>query len=372
MGSLAAIALLTIFLFVRRPHTTPAAPSQGATSNSPAPAQTPPTPGLAALKLSSDAGAGKVTLDDQPPVEFQDGQWTLDKISAGEHKLKIDSAQGAASFAFSTAAGTPPTVKGPIVSHGVLAVVVGSLPDRLRIYSSDPSTRVSLDGQPPLDVPTDGLDLPSISAGPHELAMTRGSEKSPDQYKLDVNTSAAPTLNAFLESGRDLGALVVVTGQDKAKVFLNGKLQQQLAEGGQLRIPNLELKEYVVRVSKNGFQDSPEQKIKLRKGETGKLTFNLQPVPHLATLNIQGGVSGTTVLIDQASVGTVRPDGTFAVATVNPGDHVIELRKDRFKPRQIKRSFVAGAAISLGGADVALEAAPGEIENHFPTPPMRK
>jgi hypothetical protein len=180
-----------------------------------------------------------------------------------------------------------------------------------------------------------------------------------------LDTGTTPTLNAFLESGQNLGTLVVVTGQDKAKVFLNGKLQQQLTQGGQLRIPNLDLKEYVVRVSKGGFQDLSEQKIRIRKGEQGKLVFNLQPVPHLASLTIQGGVPGATVLIDQTAVGTVQPDGTLTVDTVNPGDHVIEVRKDRFKPRQIKKHFVVGGAVALAAADVALEAAPGELKITF-------
>src|SRR5580700_5993529 len=84
-----------------------------------------------------------------------------------------------------------------------------------------------------------------------------------------------------------------------------------------------------------------------------------------SSLTIQGGVPGATVLIDQAPVGTLRSDGTLTVATVNPGDHTIELRKDRFKPRQIKKHFVVGQAVSLAGADVALEAAPGELKITF-------
>jgi len=53
------------------------------------------------------------------------------------------------------------------------------------------------------------------------------------------------------------------------------------------------------------------------------------------------------------------------VATVNPGDHTIEIRKDRFKAKQIKRHFVVGSAVSLATADAALDAAPGELKITF-------
>ncbi len=166
-------------------------------------------------------------------------------------------------------------------------------------------------------------------------------------------------------SANDSGTLIVVAGQDKARVFLNGKPLSRLTQGGQLRIPNLDQKDYVVRVSKSGFQDPVEQKVRVRKGEQAKLIFSLQPIPNLASLAIQGGVPGATILIDQTSVGIVQPDGTLNVATVNPGDHTIEVRKDRFKPKQIKRHFVAGTAVSLAATEVALEAAPAELRITF-------
>jgi eukaryotic-like serine/threonine-protein kinase len=360
-ASAAAIILAGAIFFVRRHHAPVITQTPEAAPAVSAPALQPAEPVLPAVKLFSDISTGKVTFDDQPPAEFQDGQWTLDKIPTGEHKLTFAGPQGEASFTFSTDAGVVPAVKGPIVSKGVLAVVVSGIAGHLHVYSSDLAAKVSLDGQAPLDVPQDGRDLPSISAGAHELAVTRGS----DEYKLDIDASAAPTLSAFLESGQNLGTLVVVAGQDKARVFLNGKLQPQPTQGGQLRIPNLELKDYVVRVSKTGFQDLPEQKIGIRKGEQAKLIFNLQPIPHLASLTIQGGVPGATVLIDQTPVGTVQPDGTLTVATVNPGDHTVELRKDRFKAKQIKKHFVVGTAVSLVAADATLEAAPGELRITF-------
>jgi hypothetical protein len=157
----------------------------------------------------------------------------------------------------------------------------------------------------------------------------------------------------------------VVTGQDDARVFLNGRLQRQVTRSGQVRLPNLEPNDYVVQVSKSGFQDPPQQTIRIRKREEARLTFNLQPQPRLASLTVQGGVPGTTVLIDQTSVGTIQPDGTLSVSTVNPGDHSVELRKDRFKPRQLKKHFIAGGVVSLAAADAALEAAPGELRITF-------
>jgi hypothetical protein len=162
-----------------------------------------------------------------------------------------------------------------------------------------------------------------------------------------------------------MGTLVVIAGQDDARVFLNGKLQRQLTQAGQLRLPNLELKDYVVQVSKSGFEDPPQQTIRIRKGEEAKLIFNLQPQPRLASLTIQGGAPGTTVLVDQTVVGIVQPDGTLSVSSVNSGDHTLELRKERFRARQFKKHFAVGGTVSLSAADVAMEAAPGELKITF-------
>jgi hypothetical protein len=196
-----------------------------------------------------------------------------------------------------------------------------------------------------------------VSALP--LSSDAGASSDTGVGKVTVD-NPAPT-----ESGHNLDTLLVVAGQDDARVFLNGKLQPQLTQAGQLRLPNLELKDYVVQVSKSGFQDPPQQKIRIRKGEQARLVFNLQPQPRLASLTIQGGAPGTSVLVDQTPVGTIQPDGTLSVSTVKPGDHTVELRNERFKPRQFKKHFEAGGTISLAAADATMEAAPGELKITF-------
>ena len=364
--AISAVMLLLVIavalpLLLRR-RQTPAEPVPSQTvAVQPTPVVTPPPPELPGMKLSSDTATGKVAFDDQPPVDLQDAQWAVDQIPPGDHTLKFDSAAGSFTVALTSVAGALPAIKPPITAKGVLAVVVSSMGDHAHVYSSDASAKLSLDGQPPIDLPADGVDLSSLPAGAHELTVSRSGEN----YKLPIDVAAAPALTAFVESGQNVGTLVVVTGQDKSRVFLDGKALPQQTDHGQLRIVNLEPKEYVVRVEKAGFQDAPEQKIRIRKGDQGKLTFSLLPVPHMASLTIQGGPPGATVLIDQVTAGTVQPDGTLTLSAVAPGDHVIELRKDRFKARQIRRHFAAGTPVTLAASDTALEAALGELKITF-------
>jgi len=231
-----------------------------------------------------------------------------------------------------------------------------------------PPVATSPAAAPSVSAPT--ASAPAASSPTPSVAAPAQATPEPSQPDLPVSSGTAtgqvtPDDHPPAESGRNLGSLLVVAGQDDASVILNGKLQPQLTHAGQLRLPNLELKDYVVQVSKSGFQDPPPQTIRIRQGEQVKLVFNLQLQPRLASLTIQGGDPGTTVLVDQTLVGTIQPDGTLFVATVNPGDHTVELRKERFKPRQFKKRFVAGGSISLAAADAALEAAPAELKITF-------
>ena len=230
--------------------------------------------------------------------------------------------------------------------------------------TSTPTASVS---EPVVSSPA--VSAPAVSAPSASASAQTSSE--PAQPDLPVSSSATAAGTVALDdqppvgSGHNLGSLVVIAGQDSARVFLNGKLQRQLTQAGQLRLQNLEPKDYLVQVSKSGFQDPPQQQIRIRKGEQARLVFNLVPQPRLASLTIQGGTPGTTVFVDQTLVGTIQPDGTLSVSAINPGDHTVALRKDRFKPRQFKQHFVAGAAISLAAADAALVAVPGELKVTF-------
>jgi len=365
VGAVSVIVVLLILWLALRGHKQVAEappPQTQAVQPAPSPAPVAPAePQLPSIKVVSDTAAGKVAFDDQSPADLQDAQWTLEKIQPGDHNLKFEGPAGGFSASFSVAAGALPTLKTPIAAKGLLAVLVSSMGDHVHVYSSDPAAKLSLDARAPVEFTPDGIDLSSVAPGAHELTLSHTGE----EYKLSVEVTPAAALNAFVESGQNVGTLVVVTGQDKTHVFLNGKALDQLTQGGQLRIANLEPKEYTVRVAKSGYQDLPEQKIRIRKGQQGRVVFGLLPVPHMAVLDIQGATPGSSVVIDQTIAGTISSDGSLNLTSVSPGDHVIEFRKDRFKARQIKKHFVAGATVSIAGAEAALEAAPGELKINY-------
>jgi tetratricopeptide (TPR) repeat protein len=304
---------------------------------------TPPEPQLTRPPAATvpaaepSALAAKVTSpSSQPKQPTRSNSTTLILVSAAAIVLV------AATFFFARRHHAPPVTKTPSAAPTVSAPVSAPV--------SVPSVSVPAASAPAQATPEPSLPALGVSSDTAAGKVTRDDQPP-------------------AETGHNLGTLLVVAGQDDARVFLNGKLQRQLTQAGQLRLPNLELKDYVVQVSKSGFQDPPQQKIRIRKGEQARLIFNLQPQPRLASLTIQGGAPGTAVLVDQALVGTIQPDGTLSVSTVNPGDHTVELRKERFNPRQFKKHFVVGGTISLAAADAALdaalEAATGELKITF-------
>ena len=147
-------------------------------------------------------------------------------------------------------------------------------------------------------------------------------------------------LTAFLKSDLNIGTLIVSTGEDDVRVFLNDKEYRRRTQRGQVRIQTIG--PVSVRVAKDGFQPEPSQTAEVKKGAEVRLEFKLRPLPQVSSLQIRGATPGAEVLIDQASAGTVGSDGSFTDSTVAPGDHTVELRRDQFTPKRLERSFKAG------------------------------
>jgi serine/threonine-protein kinase len=307
------------------------------------------------VRLVTDFTDAKAALDNQEPRAAQDGLVTFDAVAAGKHSVKLLSRLGSAQIDFELAPGALPQLGAPPSVANASAVVIAAFAGQARVYTTVPNAKVLLDGAPAGDAAPGGLQL-SVAAGTHEISVVAADTA----IKRVVEVGAAPELSAFFQSDQNIGTIVVLTGEDGVDVFVDGKkVRNQTARGGQLRIQRPP-KEYRVRVAKQGFQDAPEQTIQFAKGEEKKLVFKLVPLPTTARLALQGAPAAE-VLIDHNPVGAVLADGTFQISTVAPGEHTIELRKDRQSSRPIRRTFVAGQTVSVAAADVVLIAANGTL-----------
>jgi hypothetical protein len=316
-----------------------------------------------AARIYTDLDAGEVRLDGNALGRLQDGQFALESVAPGGHSLEIAGRRGSATIAFEAKLAASPEIIGPLKVKELKAVVVSSLGSHARVMCSYGPVKAFLDGQPAGTLGPQGLDLNNLTRGSHELALGEGAE----QRKIIMDVGAAPALSASLSSDRNVGALVVVTREDDVRVLVDGKEQRRKTQGGQLRVPNLDVKVYSIQVMKEGYQALPAQRAEVRKGEETKVEFQLVPLPRVAALAIHGGMPGTQIILDREPVGTVAPNGTFSASNLSPGEHVIELSKESYKPKRLTRRFTAGETLELSEGDLALEAALGVLNiDRFP------
>jgi hypothetical protein len=305
------------------------------------------------VRLFTDLAGGRVWLDEQPIGELQDGQLILEEVAPGTHTLRVASQRSEATIRFETGPGMAPKLAGPVETRELRAVVVSNLGTQAHVHTTFGPVPAAVDGRAIGEAGPDGIEVTDVSPGEHELVLGQGAE----ERRMVLGTGPAPSLTAFLNSDRNVGTLVVLTGEDDVEVFLNGRALRRKTSRGQLRVANLEVAEYAVRVAKPGYQEEPEQRAAVRKGMEAKLEFRLRPVPTVASLVIRGAVPGAEVTLDRKPLGTVGSDGSFSASNLPPGEHSVEIRKDQYRPRQIRRQFNAGEAVVLESGDVALERA---------------
>jgi hypothetical protein len=262
-------------------------------------------PQAQSLRILTDLDQGKVTIDDQPPAELQEGQFIVDRVSTGMHTVKIEGKGGEVSFSFEVADAKLPSITGPIAAKNLNTLLVASLANQAHVVTNSGPLKLAVNGQPEADATPDGVDLKTFQAGVDELTVGDGK----DEVSVKESFGPAPMLTAFLRSGVSTGTLIVSTGEDGARVFLNNKEFTRRTQRGQVRIQTVG--SVSVRVAKDGFDAPPAQTAEVKKGAETRMEFKLKAAPQFATLLVVGGTPGAEVLIDQRSVGTVGPGGSF-------------------------------------------------------------
>src|ERR1017187_8955822 len=157
-------------------------------------------PELVRLRLSSGLKSGQVRLDEQPPVDLQDGNFVNDDGIAlsGDHRFSlIQAGKELLVFSFRAEPGGMVTLPVPIKVKDISAVAIATLASSARVYARDASLRGGLKDSTPRAIPAEGLGVGPITAST-EITLDDG--KSPRTFPMEVGN--APTLTIWLEIGR--------------------------------------------------------------------------------------------------------------------------------------------------------------------------
>jgi hypothetical protein len=315
----------------------------------------------AKLRILSDLDHGSVELDGESRTDLVEGQFVLDRVRPGTHLLKITGNNNEVSLPFEVAAGKAPSLTGAPILRNLITLSITSLGNHARAYGNGTPMKLAVNGQPAEDAGPAGEDLINFQSGLNEIRIGEGK----DQRIIKEIFTAEPMLTVFLKSEKsesNLGTLIVSTGEDEVRVLLNGKEYPRKTKGGQIRIQTIG--KLNVRVAKPGFDDLPPVSTDIRKGEATRIEFKLHPTPTFSILQVFGAMPGTEVVIDQNIAGVIGSDGSFAGNAISPGDHVIELRRERFVAKRLQRNFQAGQTVTISGADALL------IAERLPPPPI--
>lgn len=307
-------------------------------------------PAASSVRLYTDLIPGTVSVDDGEPQDLKDGELNLDHLEAGRHSIKVAGRSGTAAFSFDVTDGSAPQAVAPVTATNAMAVLVSAQDGKGRLLTNVLQPEIALDGKPLGQAGPDGLALDNLGSADHELQVAQGSDKQ----RFVMTYTPAPVLTVYVKSDLYAGVVTVITKQDGASIFIDDKPYRRKTDKGQIRIP-LKVGEYVIHVHKDGFIDPPPQNVEIKKAEEAELTFNMEPVPNLASLEVRGAAPGTAVYVDKEQAATVGAGGSAKISSVKSGEHTIELRLAGSIPKRFQRNFQAGEIVSLAGSDVALE-----------------
>jgi PEGA domain len=319
---------------------------------------------------SPDLENAEVWLDGTLFGKVEVGSLQLPDLSAGRHTVKIAAAPKIGPDVVLSVDSTPgvlPKIVPQLGTHQLEVVVIRSNGAVITIKGSIIPANVTLDGNAVGQLTANGLDIKNVKPGVHEFAF----EQKKAVQKISLTIEPSPTIYAVVFSPQNVGSVLVETGENNARVYVDGHLTSKGTVDGQLRIPNLSIGKHGIRVVKDGFSDSPPQTVHVVSAQETKLKFVLVPKtapgPPTATLAISNAPQGGDVFLDKSSIGTVSADGSFSYDHVLTGYHTIEIRKEGYQPLSVSRNFLVGAPVTINGSETALLTGILEITFAFPS-----
>ncbi|HTS48080.1 MAG TPA: protein kinase [Bryobacteraceae bacterium] len=322
--------------------------------------QTPPL-----MTISTDLASGKVLLDQAPAGQIQGGELDIASLAPGHHTLSLEGGAFRAAVPFDLAEGALPKLTGPIQTQGMRGLVVIHSGREAKVYGSEPGAQVNLDGKPVGSLTADGLEIPDLAAGSHELVVQSPAKET---SKVIFDSGSSTSIFASLLTNQNLAVLNISSSDDGVDIYINGEKYRRQTKNGALRI-YLPPKSYSVHAQRDGFAASPDQTVELRPGQEAKIDVRLMPLK--AALSIHHGVPGSDVSLDGTSIGVIGSNGEFSMPNLMPGRHSVSIRHDRYKAIQSDQVFIVGKPVELEGAlqsafgTLRIELNPGNVDAHL-------
>jgi serine/threonine protein kinase len=295
------------------------------------------------LQVNTNFESGQVYLDGRHVGELRDGQYSAPAVAPGEHTIRVIGGGSDFQAEWNAIEGKTPGLARYSVGKDVLATVVTSAGASGNVACNCEAGDMKIDGAHAERSATGhAFSLTGLKEGLHQIHV---GERS-----LLVDVPANPAINVILSLDRNVATLVVETGEDQVRVFLNNQIYPRTTEHGVVRIP-VNVGEYTVRVEKENFQSPSPLTVALKKGDEKPVRFSL--VRAVAYLEVEGATPGARVKIDGQFVGDTDGAGRMRHG-VSPGQHNVELTKEDYSPIQITESFGSGKTTQLKGARVAM------------------
>jgi serine/threonine-protein kinase len=302
------------------------------------------TPLAPRVAIFTDLPDGTVSLDGTAVGKIQDGGAEIPNLTSGKHTLSVQSGDSAASIPVEIVPGAMPKLAGPMEVKNLRGFLVAGYGGDAHVYATGSGYRVTLDGKQVGDLGADGMPLEGLALGTHELALDSPTTLH-DKIVFEAQPSA--TLYVSLGGSQNLGMLSIETNEDQAQLYVNGEKYKRDTKFGKL-VVYLFPKKYTVALRKDGFANTAEQTVDIKRGVESKVSFSLTPAK--ATLVIHRAPSGADVLVDGVRVGSANASGEFQISSIEPGHHTVVLRHDNYKPLQTDHTFAGGKTVEVQGA----------------------
>ena len=196
-------------------------------------------------------------------------------------------------------------------------------------------------------------NLEGYREGSQDITLKAGERRS---FAVPIGEKIVTTLPEPPQPPRSpaLGTLVLRTNVPQADVFINYQYNKTTGRDGKSEL-KLEPGSYKLKLGKNGYEDSQEQRIEIAAGKEDRvapitlrpttLPFGTQPPPNDSYLTVSS-TPGANVKVNGSDWGLVGSDGSIS-KKVNQGSYQVQLSLNGYESQSSTVSVAAGERKSL-------------------------